>query len=306
MALALLFAASQFCGQAPRKAEVGLSTAFPRDVAGWAAAGDEIYTPETLHQYIDGASEIYKLLNVRRVLARRYVKPGAPDIVADIFEMKTAADAFGAYHHDIRDGAVAGIGRESEYSGSTLAFWKDRYFVCVTAGPGPGPMQEAVTGIGRAIAAAVAEDGKPPALTGLLPAEGLRPDTVRYFHNHFSLNLYYYVADENLLDLNMNTEGVLARYATAGNGRMVCVVVQYPEEDAARAALDRFKRGYVPEAASGSAARTENGKWAGAESRGNRVFAVFDAPTRAAATGMLEKISEAADQERNQEVRDGR
>lgn len=312
MVLALLFAVGQFCGQTPRKADLELKEILPRDVLGWSAvAGDAEYTAETLHQYIDGASEIYRLLNVRHVVARRFAKPGAPDIVADVFEMKTASDAFGAYHHDIRDGAEVGIGQESEYSGSTLAFWKDRYFICVTAGPGPEPMQEAVVGIGGAIAAAISEEGTPPRLVSLLPAENLRPDTTRYFHNHFSLNLYYYVADENLLDLDMNTEGVLARYATDNNGRMVCVVVQYPEEDTARGALARFTRGYLPEAgasevgASG-AARTENGKWAGAKSSGNRVFVVFDAPTQAAATGMLEKISKAADRERNQEVRDGK
>jgi len=291
MIVALLFAASQFYAHPARKVDPEIEKLVPRDVLGWTTPEkDNIYSAANLHEYIDGASEIYKALNVQRVVARRYVKQGFPQITADIFKMKSPADAFGAYHHDIRDGADPRIGRESEYDGASLAFWKDSYVVYVTAAAASEPVKAAILAIGEATANAIAANPDPPDLLNLLPKQGLLAADTRYFHNHFLLNLYYYVSDKNLLNLNSDTEGILARYKTPEGPPMTCLVIRYPAQASARAARAQFRHAYLPDAGPDSLAKTENGRWTGIRVADKLLCVVFDAPAQADAIQMMDKI----------------
>ncbi len=290
MIVALLFAAGQFYAQPTRKVDPEIEKLVPQDVLGWIASSEDLtYSAATLHEYIDGASEIYKALNVCRVVARRYVRQGFPQITADIFEMKGAADAFGAYHHDIREGAEVKIGKESEYEGATLAFWKGRYVVYVTAATASEPVREAILAIGRAVSGVIQEDPPPPDLLKLLPKSRLNSGDTRYFHDHFLLNLYYYVADENVLNLTPETEGVLARYKTRQGAPITCLVIRYGSGPDARAAEAKFTGAYLAGAEAGLGI-TENGRWTGFRAKGNLACVVFDAPERADAISLLDKI----------------
>jgi len=292
MIVAVLFTVGQFYAQPGRKVDSEIEKLVPKDLLGWTApAKDSVYSAANLHEYIDGASEIYRALNVRRVVARRYIKQGFPQITADIFKMKTPADAFGAYHHDTRDGAEVQVGRESEFDSASLAFWKDRYVVYVTAATAPEPVRTAILTIGEAIANAITGDGDPPSLLDLLPDEGLLPGDTRYFHNHFLLNLYYYVSDKNLLNLDSDSEGILARYKTPEGPPMTCLIIRYPAPAAARAARSDFLHAYLPDAGPDDVAKTENGRWTGVRRSDRLLCVVFDAPAKADAVQVMEKIA---------------
>lgn len=291
MIVTLLFAASQFYSHPGRKVDFDMEK-VAREISGWTAAEkDAVYTAADLHEYIDGASEIYKRLNVRRVAVRRYVRAGAPQITADLFEMDTPGDAFGAYHHDIRDGAPAQIGRESEFEGASLAFYKDRYVVYITGATADEATRQAIQAIGSAICNAIRGDAPPPALLNLLPPDGLISGGTRYFHDHFLLNLYFYVADDNLLNLDQHTNGVLARYKTAQGQPMTCLVIQYPKKSAADAARLKFLAGYLPDCDPDGAGKTEDGRWTGVRARDKVVCVVFDAPAKADALELIDKIA---------------
>ncbi|HUW61415.1 MAG TPA: DUF6599 family protein [Candidatus Bathyarchaeia archaeon] len=292
MILAFLFAVGQFYAHPGRKVDPEIEKLVPKEVLGWTTPSkDNVYSAANLHEYIDGASEIYKALNVQRVVARRYIKQGFPQITADIFKMKTSADAFGAYHHDTRDDADVHVGRESEFDSATLAFWKDRYVVYVTAATASEPVRAAIMAIGEATATAIAGDAGPPSLLNLLPAEGLLPGDTRYFHNHFLLNLYYYVSDKNLLNLDSDSEGILARYKTPEGPPMTSLIVRYPAAAAARAARSEFLHAYLPDAGPDALAKTENGRWTGVRIRDKLLCVVFDAPAKADAIQMMDKIA---------------
>jgi hypothetical protein len=105
----------------------------PRQVDGWQWHGKcDTYDPQTIFDYIDGIGEKYRAYNMRRVWACRYEKADSPTLTLDIFDMGTAEDAFGIFTFE-RDGEDAGIGQGSDYAGGMLRFWKDRYFVVITA-----------------------------------------------------------------------------------------------------------------------------------------------------------------------------
>jgi hypothetical protein len=278
-----------------------LADLLPAEMRGFKpGGGDEIYNFDNLFRLIDGSAEVYRALNVRTVLDRRYVKKGAADIIVDVFDMGSSQDAFGAYHHDMREEKAAGIGQESEYAGGALHFWKDRYFVSVVALRETDDSTRAVLALGKAIAAAIPRKGAAPKLVEWLPSTGLIPAQVHYFHDWVSLNRRYTLAEENLLELTRKTEGVLARYRCAsqpgggtGSQSFALVLINYPSPRSAEEAHRRFLDKYLPDRDEQGVVRTENNRWAGSRQQGTIFVGVFDAPTRAEVLRLMDEISQA-------------
>ena len=273
-----------------------LAGLLPPEVRGWAPGGkDEVYDPDSLFDYIDGGAELYRSFNVQKVLARRYVKAGAAEITADIFDMGSSADAFGVYHHELREGEGAGVGNNSEYQGGALQFWKGRFLVSITAMEETDETRRAVLELGKAVAAAISEPGDTPAILSRLPEQGRLAQSVRYFHNQHCLNTYYFLADQNILNLHSKTVGVFAKYRAEepvqGDAQpYALLIVRYPSLAEAKAAHEKFLGAYLPDADAGGAARTENGRWALARLRGELLLGVFDAPSREVAERVIQGL----------------
>src|SRR5512139_602295 len=128
---------------------------WPQEIRGWKWEGEHgIYDRKSLYDYIDGAAEVYLAYSFERVEARRYVKDGRPPIVAEVYRMGSAEDAFGIFSLERQD-PEAGIGQGSEFGGGMLRFWKGRYFASLYAeGEAPG-IDEALLTLGRALAASI-------------------------------------------------------------------------------------------------------------------------------------------------------
>ena len=279
----------------------GPESLFPANVDGWKpAATEESFTAETLHQYIDGAAEVYLALGVVGARAGRYAREGHPEIIADVFDMGTSAGAFGAFHHDVRNGKGAGIGVESDQDGGALAFWKGRHFVSVIAvGEGPG-VPEAVAALGRRIASALPDGGGPPAIAARLPEPGLDRARLHFVTNHALLNRHFFVADTDLFGFAPGVEGIVAAYRADGPGDggsgaepYRLLLVSYPGaagSDAAAAALSRFRAAFLAEAGPDGALRLENGRWTAARAIGPLLAVALDAPSRETAVAALDAV----------------
>jgi Family of unknown function (DUF6599) len=265
-----------------------LATLVPATIGPWLSDAAEIYGPESIFGYIDGAGEVYRAYNMRLLLARRFHKDGRPDIVVDAFDMGSSADAYGVFTHDL-DGEDAAMGQGSTYKAGLLSFWKDRYFVSVYAEEETPETRAAVLELGREIDAAIPGRGEIPALVGRLPGEGLEKRTVRFFHTASILNYFYFVAEENILLLDRETDAVLAEYGgPAGRSRLL--LVSYPQANGAARAAESFRRAYRPDAAGKEAAGTENGKWTAVRTAGRTVVVCFDAGSAEEAAARLDAL----------------
>lgn len=211
----------------------------PEKVGDWSmVVPDGVYGADTLYEYINGGAEVYKWMGVRVVLARKYAAKGRPDIIVDIFDMGRSVNAFGAYHHDSREGPGAGMGAESEIGEASLAFWKGPYFVSIIALDSGAEVTKAIKSLGEHIAGAITTESPPPALLSALPRTALAARRFHFFHGHESLNAHYYLAFANVLGLSDRTNGFLAKVPatteTAGP-EFVLVLIEYPDQiDAAR------------------------------------------------------------------------
>ena len=131
-----------------------LNVLLPQNIAGWGPAGpDEVFTRETIFDYMDGAGEVYLAYDFDHLLVREYVKPSAPPIVAEVYQMASSEDAYGIFTHDT-DGEEVDLGAEAIYSGGYLRFWKGTLFVRLLAEKETEDVKTAVMTMGKTIAAA--------------------------------------------------------------------------------------------------------------------------------------------------------
>jgi hypothetical protein len=266
-----------------------LKSLLPTEAMGWKAeAEDHVYDRESIFEYIDGAGEVYRAFNFRELRSRRFHRAGLPDLIIDLFDMGSPADAFGVFTHDL-DGEDAGLGQGGNYKGGLLTFWRDRYLVSIFAEGETPETKAALFALGRPVAAAIGRDGAKPALLAIVPPEFAAGGTVRYLHSPVILNYHFFVSAENLFGLGPDTEAVLAKSADRGrNGTLLAV--KYPGTAEAAAARARFLKSTMPDARGEGLARTEDGKWTSVRLAKNVVAVVFGAPTEAGARALLDDV----------------
>jgi hypothetical protein len=295
--LALFFLGLAFqarAGESMDKTKAALAGLLPSEAQGWTAAGeDRFFDPQTIFDYLDGGGEVYRSYNFELLLSRRFEKPGKPAIIADVFDMGSAADAFGVFTHDL-DGEPAGIGQDSLYKYGLLTFWKGRWFIALTAEEDTEESRAVVLEIGKRAAAAVSEEGRRPALLKLVPEEWALARQVHYFHTHPILNYHYYVTADNVLDLDRTTEAVLAAAGAKGS-KSYLLIVKYSDAGLASAAFRRFSAAVMPGASGDGTAKMSDKTWTAGRALGPSVIIVFKSASREAALasiGEVERLQE--------------
>lgn len=253
---------------------------LPEKVGEYRPSGkDGHYDRDNIFELLDGGAEVLLALNLKAAVSRQYARRGAPDLSVDLFDMGSSNDAFGAYHHDMREGGSAGFGRESELAGSSVFFWKDRYYVSVIAFADTADARDAVKAVGKAVADRIQAPGEIPRIVSGLPPKGLVASQVHYFHTWPLLRSHYPFPTDDLLGLGSDTEGVLARYGQGDAGgeaaRTALFLVRYPSATRAEQGRQRFTAGWLAGADAGIG-RTERG-WAGIRAKDDWVVGVLDA-----------------------------
>jgi hypothetical protein len=263
---------------------------LPEKIDGWKKAGPpDLYTPENLSNYIDGGAELYLSYNFKNALSLKYKDSADNEIAVDIFDMATSYDAFGVFAHT-RETIETGFGQGSEYAAGLLTFWKDRYYVSILAYPETPAKKEVVFTLGRAIAGAIKSEGPLPPILTLLPAENLLAESVHYFHHYIWLNSFYFVSNENVLNIGNDTPAALAKYRQAGT-TFFLLLVRYPNPARAEAAAGQFRQKVLGGAADGMRSLKE-GRWTELQCRGDLISVVFNAPDAATVRNILAKIKE--------------
>jgi hypothetical protein len=263
---------------------LGVPPALPDGAAGWTAVGPaDRYDPQSIFQYLDGHGEVYLAYGMTACLARRYTGPaGEGDVVVDVFEMASPADAFGVFTHS-REGEPVDVGQGASYGYGTLALWKGRHFVSVSAERETERARAAVLELGRGVAAAIADTGQPPGLVSRLPKAGLDEASLVYLRHPRLLEAHVPVGPDNPLGVGARAPAVTGRYSVGG-GAADLVVVEYADQGTAEAAEAGFARDFLD---GGRPARRDDG-WCAGSALAPRVRAyVLRAPSREAALALL-------------------
>lgn len=240
--IGLLLAAG--CRQSTPATSFSLTAAFPDAgaIPGWTPDGDvATYDSDTLYDLVDGQADAFFAYNFEQVAVRSYI--GQDNVLRiEIWQLATPADAYGLFTRS-RTGQPADIGNESDTDpGRRLAFWQDRYVVQVR---GQQPLSdETLRAFADAVAAALPTGGDVPALVNRLPQDKLVDRSAVFFRQELSIQDEVWLGGTNVLGLSTDTEGVLARYDLNGSS-VYLIVVQYPDAQAASAALAAIPGGDV-------------------------------------------------------------
>jgi hypothetical protein len=161
--------------------------------AGWTRdGGPQEFEGEDLYTYIDGGAEIYREYGFRRVVVQDYEDPQGKSVSLEIFEMETPAAAFGMFTFKRSGGGKPlALGAGADLEAYYMNFWKGRFLVTLTGFDEEAETIEGLKAIGRIVDSKLPEEGEAPALVAALPAEGLRPGSVKYLKGLLGLNNIY-------------------------------------------------------------------------------------------------------------------
>ncbi|MGQ9672788.1 MAG: DUF6599 family protein [Candidatus Aminicenantales bacterium] len=257
-----------------------LSEALPREMNGWRAKSeDQFFNRDNIFDYMDGAGEIYLAFDFQFLFVREYARKNFPSVVVEVYQMGSSEDAYGVFTQDT-DGEEVRCGQAAVYAGGLLRFWKDTVFARILADKEKPEARSLVMKMGETLAAAIPREGKMPELIKFLPTQGLRPQTIRYFHTLVSLNSHYYFSSANILNLSPQTKVLLALYDFNGI-KAKLLLAAYPSSEQAKKALAQFTSGYLEEEAPPEATlltkKLEDGRFLGVELRGKFLILVFEA-----------------------------
>lgn len=261
---------------------------LPDQLQGWtAAAPSRRYPPAGFYDYMDGGAEVYLAYGARSLLARSYNKAGERPVNAAVFEMGSAAGAYGVFSFERVD-ASAGIGQDSEYGGGLLRFWHGRYFVFVQAEQESPAARDLAFALGRALLPALGPAGAAPALARALPAEGQRPLSLRFtLGAQFLASMEPRLAD-NALGLPERAEAALAAYPAEGKGARL-LLARYADPESARKGLAAFLSARAPVPWKPGTPVSGEGGWSLVEQHGAVALLVLDAADAAAARRLADR-----------------
>ena len=179
----LLPAASAFAGEHVESPPPRGAAALLPGLDGWAKDGDaQVFTPETLFEYIDGAADAYLAYEFEELAALSYNGENKRSITVEIYRHSDLRNAFGIYTQERpQQGDFVPVGTEGYYDTGILNFFHGPYYVKVMGFRLEGEDRTVLTAVAKDIAARI---GGPPAFPGLLacfPAEGRVAHSERYF-----------------------------------------------------------------------------------------------------------------------------
>jgi Family of unknown function (DUF6599) len=256
---------------------------LPESVGGWSRAGaPRRIDAAGIFEYMDGAGELYLAYRFDHLDVVEYASPTQGEILLELYWMRTSDDAYGLLSGDWGGEPVVLVDSQhvapprALYGAGLLRLWSDDLYVRVMAARESDTSRGAVLALGKAIVAGRPESA-PPRLASSLPRNvagmPLRADSVCFLRSHLVLNSVYFVSQRDILNLGTNVDAVIARY-----GKARLFLAHYPDKPAARAALERFRAAYLPEAASAESGlvHIEDG-WTGFQLSGHGLAVVFEA-----------------------------
>lgn len=291
---------------------------LPKTVGVWKRADSpQIINSKNIFKYMNGAGELYLGYRFRHLEVFDYTSESQNKILVELYFMEDSDDAFGLLSLDWGgeqisfDGALEAAPNDSFnssvralYGGGLLRLWSDHVYARVMAEHETSESRKAVLAIGKAIAENIQKLPEPE-LVKILPLKigstwKLRIDRLTFFRSHLVLNSIYYLSYENILDLDLSAEAVIATYEQTSTPvdpkRSQFMLVQYENLERARNAVNLFHDAYLPEykkestadsAANSSSLFKLEGGWLAYRLLGKYLAIVFDCPDQDSARTIL-------------------
>jgi hypothetical protein len=236
LVLALLGTGPLFQGcTAPPEAAVVAGDENWRAPEAWRQSEDvRILDSESVYELVNGQADAYFAYNFEQVTVRRYENAAGDVVEIEVWHVATPSDAYGLFTSN-RAGEPAEIGNGGDVDrGRRVAFWQDRFYVRVRARQ--DTRDDVLHQFAAAIAASLPGGGEMPGIVARLPSDDMVTGSEMYFRLENSIQDAVWLGGENILGLDLSTQGALARYEIQGQTATL-VVIEFGDRGAATTAL---------------------------------------------------------------------
>ncbi len=224
-----------------------LSLLLPTPEDGWIRSeASEMYNRHNLFDYIDGGAELFLAYDFQKLAVQRYI-PAIEDsieektITVEIWQMNSPEDAYGVFSMD-QEGEKVSIGQNGVYDAGYLRFRKNVYMVRILQMVASS--KETIFRWGREIDQKIQQEGKLPLLVQQVPPDSLLAGSVCFFHKQIILNNLYPISDQDKLNLNTETDCVLADFRVCED-RLKLLLIRYPDSTEAKTIETSLKESHV-------------------------------------------------------------
>lgn len=267
-------------------AQENLTNLLPGGKDGWVRSGKsagsigpEIYDRKNLFDYMDGGAELYLAYDFQKLAVQRYLSDSRDSVTknsltVEIYQVNSSPDAYGLFSLD-QDGETVELGQKGVYGYGLLRFWKDRFLVRILGSQ--DNLKEIILKFGLEIDHKIKTEGKPPELLSKTPKDNQVPNSDHFFHKQIILNNLYFLSDKNILNLNDETDCLLADFKF-DEQILKLLLIKYPDYKKAKDAYESFNKFYLKNEASekNKVIEIEEGKLVGMDLEKNYLLLVFE------------------------------
>ena len=242
---------------------------LPKTVGHWVRPdSSRIIDAKNIFEYMNGAGELYLGYRFNHIEVFEYTFENQENILVELYFMETSDDAFGLLSLDWGGEHVSFGGSKGKppdpslassaralYGGGLLRLWSDNLYARIMAYRETPDSKKAVYTLSRAIVANRKSPPEPELLKFLHFDMGsawrLRKDRLSFFRSYLVLNSIYYISEENILDLDLSVEAIMAPYeqiiGSSDNKHIQFLLVKYQNHGSASKALSHFHDAYLTE-----------------------------------------------------------
>jgi hypothetical protein len=159
---------------------------FP-DLEGWNKSQEiQVYSPENLYEYINGAADFYLTYNFEELQVIEYRAGQDKSILAEVYRHKTAVYAFGIYSHEKPEsGTFLDIGAQGYYEDILLNFLAGKYYVKLNSYNLSDQEKKILPGLAEKLAAILNTDSSLPEILGCFPTENKIQNSEKFIARNF-------------------------------------------------------------------------------------------------------------------------
>ncbi|MDQ1351384.1 MAG: hypothetical protein QG657_1686 [Acidobacteriota bacterium] len=195
---------------------------------GWTQKGNiDIYTPDNLYEYIDGAADVFLGYDFQELAAATFESNPKGSFTVDIYRHSNVKNGFGIYSQEKPSkGPFIPIGAQGYYEKGVLNFLADCYYVKIS-GFDLGDKDETILKeAAQQIARKIQGDNQFPKVVECFPSEGKIENSERY-------------AAQDYLGHSFLHSAFTADYEKEGK-KIQVFIIETDDEQSARKILDDY------------------------------------------------------------------
>lgn len=213
---------------------------------GWKKSDRLVtFTRADLYNYIDGGAELFLEFGFERVYVQRY-SSGNSELTLEIYEMESPESALGVYLAKCgQETPLEGLPARNSGEESQFTILRERYFIHVNNFAGGQELFPVMLALARAALQKLPPD-RPIALLDYLPKENLVKNSERLIRGPYALQPIFTFGEGDILRLEGQVFGVVGSYLDEKGNITTRLVIPYPDETRARAALEHLRQNFDP------------------------------------------------------------